>query len=60
MTALLTQGSVASSWAGVIGAQRGSRDIWDRITNNECSKRGGRARRSKLTRNGNLLLLFKA
>lgn len=60
MTALLTQGSVASSWAGVIGAQRGSRDNWDTVTNNERGKRGARARSSKLTRNGNLPLFFKA
>lgn len=59
MTALLTQGSAAPSWAAVIGAQRGSRDIWDIITNNECGKRGGRDRSSKLTKNENLLL-FKA
>lgn len=59
MTALLTQGSAASLWSGVIGAPRGSRDIWDITTNNERDKRGGRARSSKLTRNGNLFLFFK-
>lgn len=59
MTALLIQGSAASLWSGVIGAPRGSRDIWDITTNNERGKRGGRARSSKLTRNGNLFLFFK-
>lgn len=62
VTALVTDGSAAGSWAGDGGSTEGKQEYLlmpeDIIGSNECSKRGGWARSLKLIMNGKLHLLF--